>query len=587
MGIKSFFILLLCVTLKGVALAQVFFPLVTRDGVLYHEVSIREGMTLFSISQESNVSSTQIKADNPTLTDNVQLGTTLFVRASRATFTHQAVSGDTPFGIAKKFAVSLDSLIASNPSLSNGVQLNQKVLIENGVKRWIDAQMNVPVEISEGPVAERSFRTFEFSDSVITYTVKNGDKLNDVAKRYLINLSALKEFNQLRSSTITPGMNLKIPIDTYTAPVSVNPIPPKNVFSANPSKSVSKPMPLTPKLSNKTLRVGVFLPFNLDSVSFPLKGYQKFAFEFYMGVMVGIDSLQASMNGDVYFFDYQSKEESINALISAGKLDRFDLFIGPVHASECEKLSAFSMKQGIPLIIPLPVATLTDQLRTNESLFMVASEVTSQVAALGKTLGERSKNEQVILFQTGLAADTLLEMQFIQDFYDYAPKNARLILANETMLKAFSKTTSPLNIVCVSQDKKQVVNVIKLMRENNLVALYGLREWTELKEVNSVFDNQGSFNYMSTTCFDLEGPRVKKFHKAFRVAYETDLSKSVLLGYDIVNTLLPWLSGNKPLTTGLMTSFDYGKTVRYYHANIGMKPCRFVNFKHQQDDSWK
>jgi hypothetical protein len=92
---------------------------------------------------------------------------------------------------------------------------------------------------------------------------------------------------------------------------------------------------------------------------------------------------------------------------------------------------------------------------------------------------------------------------------------------------------------------------------------------------------------MSTTCFDLERPRVKKFHKAFRVAYETDLSKSVLLGYDILNTLIPWLSGNKPLSTGLMTSFDYGKTVRYYHSNVGMLPCRFVTFKHQQNESWK
>jgi LysM repeat protein len=544
-------------------------------------------MTLFSISQESNVSSTQIKADNPTLTDNVQLGATVFVRASRSSFNYLAVSGDTPFGIAKKFAITLDSLIAINPSLSKGVQLNQHVLIKNGIKRWIDASINVPAEEGEGPVVERSFRTFEFSDSVITYTVKNGDKLNDVAKRYLISLSELKAFNEIRSSTISPGMNLKIPIDTHTDPVSVNPIPPKKSFSATLSKTVSKPIPLNPKPGNKSLRVGVFLPFNLDSVSFPLKGYQKFAFEFYMGVMVGIDSLQASMNGDVYFFDYQSKEESINALINAGKLDRFDVFIGPVHAPDCEKLSAFSMKQGIPLIIPLPIANMNDQLRSNESLFMVASEVTPQIAALGKALGELSKNEQVVLFQTGLDSDTLLEKQFIQDFYDYAPKHSRLILANESMLKAFSKTTSPLNMVCVSQDKKQVLNVMNLLRENHLVKLFGLREWTELKEVNSVLDNQGEFHYMSTTCFDLEHPRVKKFHKAFRVAYETDLSKSVLLGYDILNTLIPWLSGNKPLSTGLMTSFDYGKTVRYYHSNIGMLPCRFVTFKHQQDESWK
>jgi hypothetical protein len=125
------------------------------------------------------------------------------------------------------------------------------------------------------------------------------------------------------------------------------------------------------------------------------------------------------------------------------------------------------------------------------------------------------------------------------------------------------------------------------MRSNNQVSLYGLREWTEFKEVNSVLDNQGVFNYMSTTCFDLEKARVKNFHKAFRASYETDLSKVALLGYDVVYGLMPWLVGAKPLRNGLMTSFDYGKTVQYYHANLGLVPCRFMNFKHERNDAWK
>jgi hypothetical protein len=125
------------------------------------------------------------------------------------------------------------------------------------------------------------------------------------------------------------------------------------------------------------------------------------------------------------------------------------------------------------------------------------------------------------------------------------------------------------------------------MRSNNQVSLYGLREWTELKEINSLLDNQGVFNYMSTTCFDLENLRVKNFHKAFRASYETDLSKSALLGYDIMYGLVPWLVGVNPMRNGLMTTFDYGKTVQYYHSNLGLVRCRFMNFKHERNDGWK
>jgi hypothetical protein len=321
---------------------------------------------------------------------------------------------------------------------------------------------------------------------------------------------------------------------------------------------------------------------------FPLKGYQKFAFEFYMGVMVGIDSIKnLNINGDVYFFDYHSKEESIDQLIRSGKIDRFDLFIGPMHPLDCEKLSVFSAEKGIPLILPLPVSSMSQNMQRNEHVFMVASELSNQVVSLAQLLAKQSLTKQVVLFQTGLSSDTTLEKQFVSDFYDYAPKNARVLMANESMIKAFSKTSTPLNIVCTSQDKKQVLNLLKLTRSNPQVSLYGLREWTEWKEVNSVLENQGTFDYMSTTCFDLENSRVKNFHKAFRVSYETDLSKSVLLGYDILTGFVPWFTRGLPMRDGLMTAFEYGKTVDYYHSNVGLVNCQFKNFKHERKDGWK
>jgi hypothetical protein len=383
-------------------------------------------------------------------------------------------------------------------------------------------------------------------------------------------------------------MTLKIPIKPAVSQVSVHTIPGKESPVYEPIINKSTPSTYVPKQLNKALRIGVFLPFNRDSMVFPLKGYQKFAFEFYMGVMVGIDSIKnLNINGDVYFFDYHSKEESIDQLIRSGKIDRFDLFIGPMHPLDCEKLSVFSAEKGIPLILPLPVSSMSQNMQRNEHVFMVASELSNQVVSLAQLLAKQSLTKQVVLFQTGLSSDTTLEKQFVSDFYDYAPKNARVLMANESMIKAFSKTSTPLNIVCTSQDKKQVLNLLKLTRSNPQVSLYGLREWTEWKEVNSVLENQGTFDYMSTTCFDLENSRVKNFHKAFRVSYETDLSKSVLLGYDILTGFVPWFTRGLPMRDGLMTAFEYGKTVDYYHSNVGLVNCQFKNFKHERKDGWK
>jgi LysM repeat protein len=592
MGINRIGHIAFLLTCYWVSYAQNFYPIVKKDNLWFHEVVIKEGTTLFSLMQEFGLSTEEIKQDNPGITDQLKTNGKILLRAKRSTFDYTVKKGDTPYGVSSKFGIPLDSLYTYNEAIRvGGVKIGQHLQISQGIKRvgYVATEIAITEPVPGGSDSLISaLRTFEFSDSILEYRVRQGEKLSDISKRFLVSTEKLKSFNGLKNSTISDGMLLKIPLRVNEV-VPIVPSLPDPIKTPNYSlQKNQKTLPFQPTVKSTNLKIGVFLPFNRDSIVFPLKGYQKFAFDFYMGVMTGLDSLKnLDLTGDLYFFDYQSKEESIDQLIRSGKIDRFDMFIGPMHPVDCEKLSVFSAEKGIPLILPLPLTKMSQQMINNEQLFMIASELSNQISMLGKFLGESSLDKQVVLYQTGLASDTTLERQFIRDFYNHTPKNVRLILANESMLKAFSKATSPVNVVCLSQDKKQVIQVVKLMRSNNQVSLYGLREWTELKEINSLLDNQGVFNYMSTTCFDLENLRVKNFHKAFRASYETDLSKSALLGYDIMYGLVPWLVGVNPMRNGLMTTFDYGKTVQYYHSNLGLVRCRFMNFKHERNDGWK
>lgn len=180
MGIVRICCLLAVLIWTNSAIPQSYFPIVQKNGIWFHEVSIREGMTLFSIAQDLNATSTQIKTDNPGLTDNIQIGSKIFVRAVRSTFNYNAIKGDTPYGIAKKFGLILDSLMISNPSLKNGVNVNQTVNIKNGIKRYVDVSVDSEESTSTALTdsTERNYRTFEFSDSVINYVVKPGEKLS-------------------------------------------------------------------------------------------------------------------------------------------------------------------------------------------------------------------------------------------------------------------------------------------------------------------------------------------------------------------------------------------------------------------------
>ena len=185
-------------------IAQNYHPLIEKNGVWYHEVSIKEGMTLFSISQDLAVSSTQIKADNSGLTDQVLLGSKVLVRAVRSTFDYLVIKGDTPFGISKKFAISIDTLAKYNPSIVDGLQfrslvINQKLKIHLGIKRYALPEdiINPAPEFTAVDSNSMNFRTFDFTDTIIYYVVKSGDKLSDLSKRYLISATRLKSLNAL------------------------------------------------------------------------------------------------------------------------------------------------------------------------------------------------------------------------------------------------------------------------------------------------------------------------------------------------------------------------------------------------------
>jgi len=150
-------------------IAQNYHPLIEKNGIWYHEVSIKEGMTLFSISQDLAVSSTQIKADNSGLTDQVLLGSKILVRATRSTFDYLVAKGDTPFGISKKFAITIDTLAKYNPSIMDGLQfkslvVNQKLKINQGIKRYALPEdiINPAPEFIAVDSNSMSFRNFDF-----------------------------------------------------------------------------------------------------------------------------------------------------------------------------------------------------------------------------------------------------------------------------------------------------------------------------------------------------------------------------------------------------------------------------------------
>lgn len=153
--------------------------------------------------------------------------------------------GDTLWNIAKKFGISVNELKAANNLSSNSLAIGQSLFIPNQenentptssvtytVKSGdtlysIARKYNTTVakikslnnltnnNLSVGQtlkISEGSSQNQDNSENKVVYTVKKGDNLYAIAQRYNVTVDAIKKANNLGSNLLSIGQNLIIPV---------------------------------------------------------------------------------------------------------------------------------------------------------------------------------------------------------------------------------------------------------------------------------------------------------------------------------------------------------------------------------------
>lgn len=147
--------------------------------------------TLGERNTNSNKAQEVVKAANPTQT--------------KGAFSYYTVKkGDTLQSIAASQGVSLDSLKKANRLSSNKIAIGQRLAIP---------KKEVQVTKSEEVPAQsevRSEQTRSPKSSGIKYTVKKGDSLYTISKRFGMTLSEIMELNNLKDQSIYPGQVLTV-----------------------------------------------------------------------------------------------------------------------------------------------------------------------------------------------------------------------------------------------------------------------------------------------------------------------------------------------------------------------------------------
>lgn len=220
-----------------------YVPLASSD---YYVV--KKGDTLWSIARAYGLTVDKLKSLNNLTSNNLTIGDTLIVKDSSGNSDNSSSGdnnkyyivkkGDSLYSIARNNNMTVDELKSLNNLTSNILSIGQKLIVSSGsnvpnnvyiVKQgdtlWSIAN-NFNVSVNDlKKINNKSNNSLSIGEQLIIpgnssgenvntiiYTVKSGDNLYSIAKRYNVSVNEIKSLNNLTSNLLSVGQKLSIPI---------------------------------------------------------------------------------------------------------------------------------------------------------------------------------------------------------------------------------------------------------------------------------------------------------------------------------------------------------------------------------------
>lgn len=166
--------------------------------------TVKKGDNIYNIARENNVTVDTIIKDNGLPNDNLSIGQILKIRVnngneeieecigpdytppeeSTPTTTYTVKSGDNLYSIANRYNTSVTTIMNLNNLTNTNLSTGQQLKVPNGREIETDTQ---------------------------TYIVKSGDNLYSIANRFNTSVTAIMNLNNLTNTNLSIGQQLKVP----------------------------------------------------------------------------------------------------------------------------------------------------------------------------------------------------------------------------------------------------------------------------------------------------------------------------------------------------------------------------------------
>lgn len=524
------FVLLFLIFCSFSVIAQVKTEIKDGKKFIVHEVV--SGNTLYSIARQYNCSISDILNNNPEAEKGLKVGQNIYLpdTSSQKTEvkettsssvdvklnrTHVVQKQETLYSIAQYYNVSINDLAKLNPGIESGIKIGQTILIPD-VKNKTNSSTS---------------KNISYYDTLISHDVLAHETLYSISKRYMVKQTDITAYNGIKNNAIKPGERIYIPLKKdeivkvdvreikkiEEAPAKVNAL--ENLFLTN-KKDLSK--------------IVISLPLGLSSSK---EKFATIATEFYIGAQLALDSLQKmGLHAEVFVID--CSVDTLSYINQLKKHSDADLIIGPFLDASLDITARFSKTHKIKMVNPLIGST--KPLMNNPYLINAMTSDLNLMEGLASYLSKKPELGRVVLVKPG-TADIALYNSFRNKLQSANSSTGVKFIECEMneITQYFSKGMN-VTVVYPSRDRNSVVKLMNTIHQNNSkvgsgkISVFGTKEWTNMDEVKNYYKNNYSFHFSMANNFSYTAPNSIDLLKLVRSKYNTDLTKSIAQGFDVV-----------------------------------------------------
>ncbi|MFM7007588.1 MAG: LysM peptidoglycan-binding domain-containing protein [Flavobacteriales bacterium] len=518
-------------------------PVITQNGQQFYQYTLKEARTLSQLESLTKTDIDALLALNPGLERGLEAGSVVIFPVQRGVITHKVQAQQTLFAIARLYELPIDSLYAYNPTAKSGLKVGQSLRIPNAILPFAEGALTA------APVQVKPTFAHKLTDTLIKHTVLEKETLYSISKRYMVSVDSLLSLNQLNSSRVSPGKQILVPIrQPNTREVMVQPVP--AALPQTALQSLSFPVPL-----KDNYKIAVFLPFQLDSNAQYNRFVAAAALDYYMGLKMALDSLKKrGFSADIHVFDDNAVSPDLAAQLQDPLMKTMDLIFAPLQEKQAKVVVQFAAVQQIPVVFPVQMPNSI--LQMSPKFIAYTSPETVLIEATARHIHKNFQGSTVVLIESPIAADQLLEQQFKKAFESVSTTESKLKLQKATWstYQKFNAVGGRQLLVSFSSERSKVLTLLQSTAQDSSILVVGSKDWLDYKELDTPENRDLSFLVALPSYFSYHAPQIIKFHKAYRKRYNADLTKMSCLGYDLMLHIGLQLQGQDKPNTGLISN---------------------------------